>query len=73
MKFSCPWVCNGFACGRQYASKFGNGALKHFHAHLKDVRCKDDLKEIMLDYAKEHKIMKVLKKRGYIRTQVVAA
>ena len=69
----CPWNCDGFACGKQYDSKFGKGALKHFHSHLKDPRCVGDIKQALLDHAKNNGMMKLMKKRGYIRTQVVAA
>ena len=73
VKLRCPFVCNGLSCDKEYASKFGAGALKHFHSHLKDPRCVGDIKETMLTYAKDNKIMKILKKRGFVRTEVVAA
>ena len=40
----CPWECEGFSCGKEYATKFGKGALKHLHSHLADPRCSGDLK-----------------------------
>ena len=54
-------------------SKFSPRALKHFHKHLKDPRCKGDLKKKLMQFAKENGIMKVLMKRGYVRSEIVAA
>ena len=69
----CPWKCGGFTCGKQYASKTGIGALKHFHGHLKDPRCVGDVKKTLLSYAKNNGMMVLMKKRGYTRTQAVVA
>ena len=51
------WCCEGIACGKEYVSKFGNGALKYIHCHLADPRCVGDLKETILKYDKEFGIM----------------
>ena len=67
------WECDGFTCGVEYVSKFSPGALKHFHKHLKDPRCTGDLKKKLMKFAKENGIMKVLMKRGYVRSEIVAA
>ena len=48
-------------------------ALKHFYKHLKDPRCKDEVKKKMMKFAKDSGIMKVLMKRGYVRSEIVAA
>ena len=69
----CPWECDGFTCGVEYVSKFSAGALKHFHKHLKDQRCTGDLKKKLMLFAKENGIMNVLMKRGYVRSEIVAA
>ena len=66
-------MCDGFSCDKEYASKFGKGALKHFYGHLKDPRCVGNIKKTLLDYAKNNGMMKLMQKRGYVRTEVVAA
>ena len=66
-------MSNYLSCISTYASKFGKGALKHFHSHLKDSRCVGNIKQTLLDYAKKNGMMELMKKRGYIRTQVVVA
>ena len=53
--------------------KLGKVALKHFHSHLKDSRCVGNIKQKPLDYAKKNGMMELMKKRGYVRTQVVVA
>ena len=59
--------------GSNTPQSFGKGALKHFHSHLKDPRCVGSIKQTLLDYAKKNGMMALMKKRGYIRTQVVVA
>ena len=66
-------MSNYLSCISTYASKFGKGALKHFHSHLKDSRCVGNIKQTLFDYAKKNGMMELMKKRGYIRTQVVVA
>ena len=38
-----------------------------------DKRCVGEAKKKMLKYAKDHGLMKTLKKRGFVRSEIVAA
>ena len=69
----CPWVHGGVACGKEYSNYYKAGALNQFYRHLKHVCCTGDLKDKMLKYAREKRIMKTLKKKGLVATEIVAA
>ena len=69
--YECPWVCGGITCTKTYKNKYTKHALQHFHQHLKDARCVGTVKDIMITYAKDHGIMKSLKKRGHVKVDVV--
>ena len=72
-RYICPWVHAGVSCDKEYANAFGTGALKHFHQHLLHVCCTGELKEKILRYARDKGIMKTLKKKGLVISEIVAA
>ena len=68
-----PGSVTASCVGKNTHQSLGKGALKHFHSHLKDSRCVGNIKQTLLDYAKKNGMMELMKKRGYVRTQVVVA
>ena len=72
MFYACPWVCEGIACPKTYKNKFTKHAITHYHEHLKDARCVGEVKEKMIKYANDSGMMKSLKKKGFVKVDVVA-
>ena len=42
-------------------------------SRLQDQRCVGELKNMLMKFAKDNGIMKILTKRGYVRSKIVAA
>ena len=75
-RYVCPWVHAGVSCDKEYANAFGTGALKHFHKDLVNVCCTGELTVRRKFFAMleiEKGIMKTLKKKGLVISELVAA
>jgi len=72
--YLCPFApSEEEKCQKEFVCKFTNGCLKHFQKHPLDPHCIGEVKEKMLKYAKDNGLMKTLKKRDFVCSEIVAA